>query len=69
MEYFPENQLMKDKATVFQCNICNGYFIEGDGNVSCAVMHSPGDCCHFNDCEISEGHFDAIIELIMMEEE
>lgn len=38
----------------FLCPVCNKRYVSGSGNISCCVMHAPGDCCHFNDREITE---------------
>ena len=35
----------------YKCDICGGYFLRG--NVSCCVIHAPGECCHYGDQPIN----------------
>jgi len=34
---------------IYKCPVCGGYFSAQTGSVKirCAVLHSPGSCCHY----------------------
>ena len=40
-----------NKKEVYKCTICEGWFIKN--NMSCAVLHSTGDCCHLHEERIN----------------
>lgn len=52
----------KAPADLFRCGKCGKTFKRGDRTMTCAVMHSPGDCCHYTDiqgmwlCNLDEYH-------------
>lgn len=39
---------------IIYCPKCKKYYQEISTGSACAVMHSPGTCCHFGDKEISK---------------
>lgn len=41
--------------TVYVCPVCGKiYERRKNSNMKCLVMHSVGDCCHFNEQEITD---------------
>ena len=38
------------EPVVYRCPVCHGWFRAG--NVSCAVAHAPGTCCHLGDTSV-----------------
>lgn len=48
------------------CPNCGGYFSEqtGQSRVSCCVMHSPGDCCHYGDRQLTSEEVAEILEVL-----
>jgi len=43
----------KEVCHIYTCGCCEKTYIRGQGLISCAVMHEPGTCCHYDDKEIS----------------
>lgn len=46
--YFSESY---GKAVIYWCPNCEAWF--RTGTMSCCVMHSPGDCCHMGEIEVT----------------
>ena len=38
---------------IYFCPVCQKYYTQNNGNMTCCVNHGPGTCCHFNEREIS----------------
>ena len=36
------------------CPKCGKTFKESSTNIACAVMHQPGDCCHYGQTEVTD---------------
>ena len=51
---------LKLKGGIYKCKGCSKWWQAQTGPTyySCAVMHGPGDCCHYSEKEIEvpEGH-------------
>jgi hypothetical protein len=46
--YFPI-----EKHDPFQCPKCKQWFgVRPGPRISCAVMHAPGDCCHYGEEQV-----------------
>lgn len=41
--------------TAYTCLKCGKTFAGKNLKTSCAVLHPPGDCCHYGEIEILEG--------------
>ena len=58
---------VRDKTIVhiYRCGICEKYFGKqtGDTQTSCAVFHSPGQCCHHGEREHDEEKVLAILDV------
>lgn len=42
---------------IYTCHICGKHFQRPEIPVSCGVIHTPGECCHFGDKEITIGDY------------
>jgi len=51
---------------IYKCPVCSGVYSAqtGDNQTSCAVLHGPGDCCHYGEKPISENDIDAIYAIL-----
>lgn len=59
----------KNIFKIFKCGICHkNYVTIGENNISCAVMHSPGACCHYSDKELTEDQIKQIENIILYKE-
>lgn len=47
-----DNQIVK--FVVYYCQKCKKHFKESDQKLGCLVNHSPDDCCHHGDKEVTE---------------
>jgi len=41
------------QTEVYQCPLCRRFFLRANPPVHCLVIHSPGQCCHYGDTEVT----------------
>ena len=53
--------------SIILCPICEGYYqSQSDGvGVTCAVLHSPGSCCHYGERPLTKEQVDKIKEIVV----
>jgi len=51
---------------IYRCANCNGQFRQqtGEIRVTCAVQHSPGSCCHYQEPEVNEDQLQAALKCL-----
>jgi len=54
---------------VIECPVCQDFYAEqtGEIRVSCAVLHSPGQCCHFGDKQLNKSQVDKLLETVQQD--